>query len=132
MAGAKFLDWLDVPKGLRWIDVGCGNGAFTEVLIARCSPAAVTGIDTRRTVSLPTRAHGPARRWRNSASPTRKACRSPTKASTPPPMALVITFLPDPLKAAAEMARVVDPGGLGRDLHVGRSDGRGLPLGAAL
>ena len=35
LAGAKFLDWLDAPKGLRWIDVGCGNGAFTEVLIAR-------------------------------------------------------------------------------------------------
>ena len=45
VAGAKFLDWLDAPEGLRWIDVGCGNGAFTEVLIARAAPAAVTGID---------------------------------------------------------------------------------------
>jgi len=24
-------------KNLKWIDVGCGNGAFTEMLIARCS-----------------------------------------------------------------------------------------------
>ena len=30
--GEAFLDWLDVPKGMRWLDVGCGNGAFTEVL----------------------------------------------------------------------------------------------------
>ena len=45
LVGEKFLDWLDPPNGLRWIDVGCGNGAFTEVLIGRCAPAAVTGID---------------------------------------------------------------------------------------
>ncbi len=45
VVGVKFIDWLGAPKGLRWIDVGCGNGAFTEVLIARAAPAAVTGID---------------------------------------------------------------------------------------
>jgi 2-polyprenyl-3-methyl-5-hydroxy-6-metoxy-1,4-benzoquinol methylase len=28
--GAIFLDWLAPRAGLRWIDVGCGNGAFTE------------------------------------------------------------------------------------------------------
>jgi ubiquinone/menaquinone biosynthesis C-methylase UbiE len=37
-----FLDWLNAPKNLRWLDVGCGNGGFTEELIARCAPAAVT------------------------------------------------------------------------------------------
>lgn len=35
--GKVFLDWLDIPKGLRWLDVGCGNGAFTEELVARCA-----------------------------------------------------------------------------------------------
>src|SRR5271168_3724744 len=45
VAGEIFLDWIDPPKNLHWLDVGCGNGAFTEVLIARCSPAAVTGVD---------------------------------------------------------------------------------------
>lgn len=45
IVGEAFLDWLAVPKGLRWLDVGCGNGAFTEVLIARCAPTAVSAID---------------------------------------------------------------------------------------
>ena len=45
MAGEKFLDWLALPSGLRCLDVGCGNGAFTEVLIARCAPAAVMALD---------------------------------------------------------------------------------------
>jgi 2-polyprenyl-3-methyl-5-hydroxy-6-metoxy-1,4-benzoquinol methylase len=33
--GIQFLDWLDLPKGLRCLDVGCGDGAFTEVSAAR-------------------------------------------------------------------------------------------------
>ena len=28
LAGDVFLDWLKPRSGLRWIDVGCGNGAF--------------------------------------------------------------------------------------------------------
>jgi ubiquinone/menaquinone biosynthesis C-methylase UbiE len=44
-AGSIFLDWLTAPTGLKWIDVGCGNGAFTELLVERCAPAEVQGID---------------------------------------------------------------------------------------
>ncbi|MFM9844852.1 MAG: class I SAM-dependent methyltransferase, partial [Dongiaceae bacterium] len=44
-AGQVFLDWLAPPPGLRWIDVGCGNGAFTELLVDRCAPAEIQGID---------------------------------------------------------------------------------------
>lgn len=32
--GSVFLDWLAAPSRLKWIDVGCGNGAFTELLSA--------------------------------------------------------------------------------------------------
>ena len=45
LAGRIFLDWLAAPKGLHWIEVGCGNGAFTEELIAHCAPRAVDAID---------------------------------------------------------------------------------------
>src|SRR5260370_15806685 len=45
LAGEIFLDWLAPPSGLRWIDVGCGNGAFTELVVERCAPAEVQGID---------------------------------------------------------------------------------------
>ena len=33
LAGDIFLDWLAPRSGLRWIDIGCGNGAFTELLV---------------------------------------------------------------------------------------------------
>ena len=45
LAGEVFLDWLKPPAGLRWIDVGCGNGAFTELLAERCAPAEIQGVD---------------------------------------------------------------------------------------
>ena len=45
LAGARFIDWLAPATGARWLDVGCGNGAFTEMLATRCAPAALHGID---------------------------------------------------------------------------------------
>jgi SAM-dependent methyltransferase len=45
LVAKAFLDWLNAPNNLTWLDVGCGNGAFTEELIARCAPAAVTAVD---------------------------------------------------------------------------------------
>src|SRR3979409_1324416 len=45
LAGNIFLEWLAPRPGLRWIDVGCGNGAFTAMLIERCTPPEVQGID---------------------------------------------------------------------------------------
>ncbi len=109
--GDIFLHWLAPPNGLRWIDVGCGNGAFTEVLIARCAPAAVDAIDpsegqlrfarTRAGAKLATFHIGEAQ-----ALPF--ADNSFDAAS----MALVISFVPEPQKAALEMARVVKPGGM--------------------
>lgn len=45
LAGDVFLDWLAPEKGLRWLDVGCGNGAFTEMICERCAPGAIDGVD---------------------------------------------------------------------------------------
>ena len=45
LVGEKFLEWLGPQSGLRWLDVGCGNGAFTEMIVERCAPASVDGID---------------------------------------------------------------------------------------
>jgi SAM-dependent methyltransferase len=41
----RFIDWLDVPAGGRWLDVGCGTGALTATVLARAAPAAVIGVD---------------------------------------------------------------------------------------
>jgi len=40
-----FLDWLAVPPGRRWLDVGCGTGALSAAIVASCDPVEVTGVD---------------------------------------------------------------------------------------
>jgi ubiquinone/menaquinone biosynthesis C-methylase UbiE len=45
LVGEHFIDWIGVPPGARWLDVGCGNGAFTELVVQRCQPASVQAFD---------------------------------------------------------------------------------------
>jgi len=45
LAGEVFLDWLAPATKQRWIDIGCGNGAFTDLIVSRCSPAEIHGVD---------------------------------------------------------------------------------------
>ena len=45
LVARKFLAWIDVPRGARWIDVGCGTGALTDVIAREAHPAAVQSVD---------------------------------------------------------------------------------------
>jgi SAM-dependent methyltransferase len=110
LAGDIFIDWLAPAPGLRWLDVGCGSGAFTELLIGRCAPAEVQGID-------PSEAQLAFARTRPGAGMAEfrqgdaMALPFPENRFDAAIMALVIFFVPDPAKGVAEMARVVGPGG---------------------
>jgi ubiquinone/menaquinone biosynthesis C-methylase UbiE len=111
LAGEVFLDWLKPPSRLRWIDVGCGNGAFTELLAERCAPAEIQGVD-------PSEAQLAFARSRHSAGTAQfrqgdaMALPFDDNSFDAAAMALVIFFVPEPPAAIAEMARVVRPGGL--------------------
>ena len=41
----EFLQWLNVPSGSRWLDVGCGTGALSQTILQTTSPMSVKGID---------------------------------------------------------------------------------------
>jgi ubiquinone/menaquinone biosynthesis C-methylase UbiE len=109
--GEIFLDWLAPPAGLHWIDVGCGNGAFTELLVTRCQPAEVQGID-------PSDGQLAYARTRPGARPAQfqqgdaMALPFPADRFDAAAMALVLAFVPEPRLGVEEMARVVRPGGL--------------------
>ena len=110
LVARTFLDWVDAPKNIDWLDVGCGNGAFTEELIARCAPAAVTAVDPSddQLAYARTRTGASMADFRVGDAEKLPFADNSFDAAG---MALVISFLPDPGKAVAEMARVVRPGG---------------------
>jgi ubiquinone/menaquinone biosynthesis C-methylase UbiE len=109
-AGEVFLDWLAPRPGLRWIDIGCGNGAFTELLVERCAPTEVQGIDPSEAQLAFARAR-PASRVAEFRQGDAMALPFSLDRFDAAVMALVIFFVPDPAKGVAEMVRVVRPGG---------------------
>src|ERR1043166_6306050 len=110
VAGEIFLDWLDIPPEIRWLDVGCGNGAFTEAVIARCAPIEVIGIDPSEGQLAFARTRPTARlaQFQVGDAQALPFCDDRFDVAV---MALVVTYLSDPGKAVSEMARVVRPGG---------------------
>src|SRR3546814_16039490 len=40
-----FLAWLDAPQDLEWLEVGCGTGALSAAILARCAPRSLTPVD---------------------------------------------------------------------------------------
>jgi SAM-dependent methyltransferase len=110
LVGEQFLDWLALPPGLRCIDVGCGNGAFTELLVDRCKPAEVQGIDPSPEQIAFARERNTAKvaEFRVGDAMTLPFADDRFDVAI---MALVIIFVPEPSKGVAEMMRVVRPGG---------------------
>jgi ubiquinone/menaquinone biosynthesis C-methylase UbiE len=126
LAGGIFLDWLAPPLGLRWIDIGCGNGAFTELLVQRCAPEEVQAIDpSERQLAFARKR--PATRLAAFRLGDVMALRYPAGRFDAAVMALVIVFLSDPAKAIDEMVRVVRPGGIVAT-YVWDMVGGGFPL----
>ncbi|MGE3843679.1 MAG: class I SAM-dependent methyltransferase [Vicinamibacterales bacterium] len=110
-AGEVFLDWLAPDPGLRWLDVGCGNGAFTEMLVQRCAPSSVDGLDpsAEQLAYARTRpALSGARLHQGDAMSQPFPDHSFDVAVIP----LAIFFLSEPSRGVAEMARVVAPEGI--------------------
>lgn len=111
LAGDIFLDWLKPEAGLRWLDVGCGGGAFTELIAERCAPAGITGIDPSAAQLAFARSRAPLGNALFEVGDA-MSLPFPDHCFDAAVMALVIFFVPDPARAVSEMVRIVRPGGI--------------------
>jgi SAM-dependent methyltransferase len=106
----EFLTWLDAPAELDWLDVGCGTGALTEAVAEHGAPKGLVGIDSSAGFLDFAR-----QRLSGAGAALRQADAQDlpfaTAAFDRVVSGLVLNFVPDPPRAAAEMARVARPGG---------------------
>jgi SAM-dependent methyltransferase len=108
---AMFVRQLDAPASRRWLDVGCGTGALTSAVLEAGHPAEVVGVDP---------SEGFLKTARAGVTDPRASFKAADARALPFPdgrfdvvvSGLVLNFVPEPAKAAAEIARVTAPGGV--------------------
>jgi len=110
LAGQDFLDRIGPSQGQRWLDVGCGNGAFTQLIAQQCEPLTLVGIDPSE-AQLAYARQQPQLQSVDFVNADAMALPFPDDAFDLAVMPLVIFFVPEPAKGVAEMVRVVAPGG---------------------
>ena len=127
LVGERFIDWIGVPNGARWLDIGCGNGAFTELLVKRCMPSDVLAFDPSAEQLTYARNRLPAGApvtWIKGDAMRLPVADAARDAAV---MALVLFFVPEPAVGVAEMCRAVRPGGVVAAYHWDMPGG-GFPL----
>ena len=108
--GAVFLDWLAAPRKAAWLDVGCGTGAFTTLIVKTCKPARVAAVDPGAAQIEFARRQPVAKRadFRVADAQTLPFSDGTFDVVA---SALVINFIPDRARAVAQMRRVTRPYG---------------------
>jgi ubiquinone/menaquinone biosynthesis C-methylase UbiE len=110
-AGAEFLSWLNPPVHRNWLDVGCGTGLFTELIVETRRPSVVVGIDQAR-AQIDYARRKPVAKLASFRVGDAQALPFDDASFDVVASALVINFIPDRLRALEEMHRVVRAGGI--------------------
>lgn len=111
LVAREFVSWLSVPTNKDWLDVGCGTGALTQVILDTATPRAVTGIDA----SAGFIEYAKMRIDNRLASFEVGDARSlpiDTASFDVAVSALALNFVPEPAEAIVEMTRAIRPGGM--------------------
>jgi len=111
LVAPEFINWLEQPAGLRWLDVGCGTGILTQTILDHISPASVVGVDPSQSFVDHAREAVPDPRvtFRVGSADATGCDDSSVDAVV---AGLVLNFVPDLGAALAEAQRVVPPGGI--------------------
>lgn len=105
-----FVDWLGIPAERRWLDIGCGTGALSQTILARDAPQTLMGIDPSEDFIVHARRiiDDPRAEFQVGDAQSLPVANRTFDAAV---AGLVINFVPDMKKAAAEMVRVTRQGG---------------------
>lgn len=106
-----FINWLAVPIGSTWLDVGAGTGILSDVILQQTSPSKVVGVDTAAAfIQLAQERVKDSRAQFHVGDATQLQL---SDANFDVAVAgLVLNFIASPQSAVSNMARLIKPGGL--------------------
>lgn len=106
----RFLSWLAIPPARSWVDVGCGTGSLTKLILETYQPKEIISIDSSSDfISHAQRAiTNPSVHFRVGQAQSLDLDSSSIDTVV---SGLVLNFVPQPKDAMSEMLRVTKLGG---------------------
>ena len=109
LVGQSFIECLSPAPGLKWLDIGCGTGVLSEVVLSKKNPSELIAIDQSEGFIHSAR----QRLGAQAQCKVGNALDLPLKDNSVDLAlsGLVLNFISNPVKALQEMRRVTRPGG---------------------
>jgi SAM-dependent methyltransferase len=110
LVGREFLGWHDTGPGCAWLDVGCGTGSLSRLILEMRAPAKITGVDSSPALiahAKKTITDGRAQFREGQA----QALDLPSNVFDAVVSGLMLNFVPQQKAAILEMRRTAKPGG---------------------
>jgi len=106
----EFLNWLNLPHNLSWLDIGCGTGALSEMIYQLSKPSHLTCIDPSEEflTQAKERLNNKGEFCVGNATDIAKEDNSIDIVVS----GLALNFFPGLNSALTEMKRITKPGGL--------------------
>ena len=106
----KFLGWLDVPPNRNWLDIGCGTGSLTKLILETSRPNGVISIDLSPEFIFHAQKliTNPIAKFQVGLAQALELKSNSVDAVV---SGIMLNFVPQPETAVAEMIRVTKPGG---------------------
>lgn len=111
LAAVEFLTWLNAGEGKTWVDIGCGTGALSEIILAAHQPERLHCLEPSESfIALASKTINDSRAEFHTANAENTTL---TDASADVVVsALALNFFPDIPAALREFKRIAKPGGL--------------------